>query len=420
MPAITRRNFLTTTGGAGLAGSSPRASRPPGASSVRSRTSAGTTSRRPGQEAGSRSASASPRTPGSRSRSTTSRPSSRQEVRLGSADPGRPRHGRDAHALSRGSTSRSWRTSGTSWASWRRSSARCSPRPRRRPRSTASGGRCPSTTFFVCAYREDLFKKGNLKVPDTWEDLYTVGKELKKMGHPVGIPISQNYDTISTAVRCSGPSADGWTRTARPSGSTRPPPSNCWSGIEDVPGLHGARGAVLDRREQQRHQCGEGGLDPQPGQRLHRGANRKMVTADGINHHRTLAGPKGRHETDVPRHIASGSSRRTSSRPRSGSAICSARRKSTTSTSCRVMLSTWGLREPARSRGAEDRSEVRRAQAGGRAVPPLRLAGAAQRQGPAHHERVILPNMIAKAVTGTSTKEAMAWAEKEMKRIIAG
>src|SRR2546425_8866841 len=54
-------------------------------------------------------------------------------------------------------------------------------------------------TFFVAAYREDLFKKASLKVPDTWEDLYTVGKELKKMGNPVGIPISQNYDSISTA-----------------------------------------------------------------------------------------------------------------------------------------------------------------------------------------------------------------------------
>ncbi|MGH7318891.1 MAG: ABC transporter substrate-binding protein, partial [Candidatus Rokuibacteriota bacterium] len=49
--------------------------------------------------------------------------------------------------------------------------------------------------FFVPTYREDLFKKAGLKIPDTWEDLYAVGKELKKMGHPVGIPISQNYDT---------------------------------------------------------------------------------------------------------------------------------------------------------------------------------------------------------------------------------
>ena len=32
----------------------------------------------------------------------------------------------------------------------------------------------------------------------------------------------------------------------------------------------------------------------------------------------------------------------------------------------------------------------------------------------------ILPNMIAKAVTGTSTKEAVVWGEKELKRILAG
>ena len=32
----------------------------------------------------------------------------------------------------------------------------------------------------------------------------------------------------------------------------------------------------------------------------------------------------------------------------------------------------------------------------------------------------VLPNMIAKAVTGTSTKEAIGWAENEMKKILAG
>jgi len=32
----------------------------------------------------------------------------------------------------------------------------------------------------------------------------------------------------------------------------------------------------------------------------------------------------------------------------------------------------------------------------------------------------LLPNMIAKAVTGTSTKDSIAWAENEMKKIMAG
>src|SRR3989441_12255285 len=32
--------------------------------------------------------------------------------------------------------------------------------------------------LFVPTYREDPFKRAGLKVPDTWEELYTVGKEL--------------------------------------------------------------------------------------------------------------------------------------------------------------------------------------------------------------------------------------------------
>jgi hypothetical protein len=32
----------------------------------------------------------------------------------------------------------------------------------------------------------------------------------------------------------------------------------------------------------------------------------------------------------------------------------------------------------------------------------------------------IMPNMIAKAVTGTSTKDSLAWAENEMKKVMAG
>ncbi len=82
-------------------------------------------------------------------------------------------------------------------------------------------------TFFVAAYREDLFKKASLKVPDTWEDLYTVGKELKKMGHPVGHPHLARTTTRSRPrARCCGRTG-AWrsTRTARRSASTRRRPS---------------------------------------------------------------------------------------------------------------------------------------------------------------------------------------------------
>src|SRR5436309_7706371 len=52
--------------------------------------------------------------------------------------------------------------------------------------------------MFVATYREDLFKKASLKVPDTWEDLYTVGKELNKMHNAVGIPHTITYASTPT------------------------------------------------------------------------------------------------------------------------------------------------------------------------------------------------------------------------------
>src|SRR3989475_1636847 len=148
--------------------------------------------------------------------------------------------------------------------------------------------------------------------------------------------------------------------------------------------------------------------------------NRKLVTADGINHHRSLAGPHGRHETDVPRHIG-----------------------------------IWKF-----SKNVEPAKEWIRYLLGKREVfdeyimsgdafnlpvyaslldhPVLKTDpkfAALKQEGVQFHcygwpapgsdkiQRItnefILPNMIAKAVTGTPTKEAITWAEKEMKRIIS-
>jgi ABC-type glycerol-3-phosphate transport system substrate-binding protein len=92
-------------------------------------------------------------------------------------------------------------------------------------------------TFFVAAYREDLFKKAGLKVPDTWEELYTVGKELKKMGHPMGIPL-ELWRHGGRQGRQDGPHQLGCRRAD--------------AGVvqEGVPRLHGARSPVLDRRQQ--------------------------------------------------------------------------------------------------------------------------------------------------------------------------
>jgi multiple sugar transport system substrate-binding protein len=47
-------------------------------------------------------------------------------------------------------------------------------------------------------YNKAYFDEVGEKAPDTWEDLVRAGKKLKAKGHPVGIPISQCNDAVST------------------------------------------------------------------------------------------------------------------------------------------------------------------------------------------------------------------------------
>jgi multiple sugar transport system substrate-binding protein len=279
-------------------------------------------------------------------------------------------------------------------------------------------------TFFVCAYREDLFKKANLKVPDTWEDLYTVGKELKKMGHPVGIPISQNYDTISTAspvlwslggmevdkdgktVRINSPATEQmleWYRKMYR--DCMEPEVLSWTNASNNDTLN----------------AGKAGWIHNPVSAYIVGRNRKMVTADSINHHRTLAGPKGRHETDVPRHIGIWKFSKNIEASKEW---------------IRYLLGKKEVLDEYIMSGDAFNLPVYASLQDHPVLKTDPKFAALKAEGVQFHcygwpappsdkvQRItnewILPNMIAKAVTGTSNKEAMAWAEKEMKRIISG
>jgi multiple sugar transport system substrate-binding protein len=51
---------------------------------------------------------------------------------------------------------------------------------------------------FLGCYNETTFKQYGVPVPDTWEDVKNAGKTLKKQGHPVGIAISHCLDANST------------------------------------------------------------------------------------------------------------------------------------------------------------------------------------------------------------------------------
>jgi multiple sugar transport system substrate-binding protein len=47
-------------------------------------------------------------------------------------------------------------------------------------------------------YNKKYFDEVDEKTPDTWQDLLRAGKKLKAKGHPVGIPLSQCNDAVST------------------------------------------------------------------------------------------------------------------------------------------------------------------------------------------------------------------------------
>jgi multiple sugar transport system substrate-binding protein len=277
---------------------------------------------------------------------------------------------------------------------------------------------------FVCAYREDLFKQAGLKIPDTWEDLYTIGKELKKMGHPVGIPISQNYDSISTAGpvlwSLGGMEVDKDGKTVRINSPATEQMLEWYKKMyRDC--MEPEVLSFTDASNNDSLDAGKAGWIHNPVSAYIVARNRKMVTADGINHHRSLAGPKGRHETDVPRHIGIWKFSKNIDPAKEWIRYLVGKKE----VYDEYVMSGDAFNLPVYA-NLQDHPVLK-------TDPKF---AALKAEGVQYHaygwpapasdkvQRVtnefVLPNMIAKAVTGTSTKDAIAWAEKEMKRIISG
>ena len=219
--------------------------------------------------------------------------------------------------------------------------------------------------IFVAAYREDLFKKASLKVPDTWEDLYTVGKELKKMGQPGRDPhqpeLRLDLDGGARAVvvrRHGGRQGrqDGQDQLAgapcRWSSGTRRCTRTAWSPRS----CRGPTPATTSRSSRARPAGSTTRSAPTSWP-----ATAKLVTADGINHHRSLAGPNGppRDRRAAPhRHLEVLEEHRAVQ----GVDPLPARQEGSLRRVHHVgrRLQPAGLREAAGPPGAEDRSEVRR------------------------------------------------------------
>jgi multiple sugar transport system substrate-binding protein len=277
---------------------------------------------------------------------------------------------------------------------------------------------------FVAAYREDLFKKASLKIPDTWEELYTVGKELKKMGHPVGIPIAQNYDSISTA----GPVlwSNGGLEIDKDGKTVKINSPATEHTIEWYKKMYRdcMEPEVLSWTDASNNNslvAGKAGWIHNPLSAYLTARNRKMVTGDGINHHRSLGGPQGRHETDVPRHIGIWKFSKNVDASKEW---------------IRYLIGNQAVYDEYIMSGDAFLLPVFDKLSDHAVLRTDPKFAALKAEGVQFHcygwpappsdkvQRItnefILPNMIAKAVTGTPTKEAVAWADKEMKRIIAG
>ncbi len=247
-------------------------------------------------------------------------------------------------------------------------------------------------SIFVSAYREDLFKKAGLAAPKTWEDLYKVGLELKKMGHPVGIPISQNFDTISTGsavMWCHGAievDKDGKTvkinseQTAQVVEWYRKMYRDCmepevlsWSDASNNESL----------------QQGKAGWIHNPVSAYIVARDQKLPSADGINHHLSLSGPSGRHDVTAPRSIGIWKFSKNIEPAKEWIRYLLGKKE----VYDEYIMSGGAfllprLLENAGSRGPQDRSEAGHPQGRGHELSHLRLAGAGLRQGAAHHQLV--------------------------------
>jgi multiple sugar transport system substrate-binding protein len=278
--------------------------------------------------------------------------------------------------------------------------------------------------YFVPSYREDLFRQAGLKPPDTWEDVHRVGKELKKLGHPVGIPIAQNYDSISTA----GPVLWAFgSREVEKDGKTVAINSAAtaemleWYKRVYRDCMEAEVLSWTDSSNNDALVAGKAGWIHNPVSAYLLARNKKMPTADLINHHVTPSGPGGRHETDVPRSIGIWKFSKNLEPAKEWIRYLLGRRE----VYDEYIMSGDAFNLPIYT-GLQDHPVLK--------TDP-KFAGL-RSEGVQYHiygwpappsdkvqlitNSFILPNMIAKAVTGTATKDAMAWAEGEMRKIMAG
>jgi multiple sugar transport system substrate-binding protein len=159
---------------------------------------------------------------------------------------------------------------------------------------------------FPGSHRIDLFERVGEKAPDTWDDLLRAGRKLKKLGHPVGFAISQTTDSVTTlysilwSFGAKDVAADGKT-IAINSKETE-------AAIEYVRALYtdAMDPAVLawdNAANNQWLNSGKGSWIHNPISHYVVAKEKKMPVAEQTGFHPSPAGPGGRHTVGVPRSL---------------------------------------------------------------------------------------------------------------------
>ena len=159
---------------------------------------------------------------------------------------------------------------------------------------------------FPGSHRIDLFEKVGERAPDTWDDLLRAGRKLKKLGHPVGFAISQTTDSVSSlysilwSYGAKDVAADGKTVAINAKETE--------AAIEYVRALYADAmdPAVLSWDNAANNQwlnSGKGSWIHNPVSHYVVARQNKMPVAEQTGFHPSPAGPGGRHTVGVPRSL---------------------------------------------------------------------------------------------------------------------
>jgi multiple sugar transport system substrate-binding protein len=273
---------------------------------------------------------------------------------------------------------------------------------------------------FPSSYRKDLFDQIGEKPADTWDDLLRAGQKLKKIGHPVGVPISQCTDAVQSMLSILWSyggkvmEADGATIALNTKETTE--------SVEYVKTLYNEamEPEVLswDNAGNNRFMtAGKGSWIQNPASHYISAKTSKLKVAEQIYFHQTPAGPRGRHTVVSLRSMGVW---KFSKEAELGKALI--RHLFNEERYIDYITSSDNYNHP-----IFKKFETHPVWNIDPKYEPFRTIGQYSHlyTWPAAPDpkaqiviyNYIIANMYAKAVTGTPTKDAIAWAEGEIKRI---